>query len=522
MQNLALWHLSLTFPSIPQSHPYSQLAFERLGKLMDFYINEEGVVLEHSAGYQKTGVQFMSMAFRYMTLLGIEVPVEWRQRFDKAIHVYAQMRRPDGSWPMFGDTEAGVDLPGPHIPLFHKGGQYGPLQQRVGSSPLQEESLYPIAGYSIWWDGLNRAPEMQDLSQTVITWSYFPGHAHKHADEMSVLLWARGLTWWSNAGYWPYGTDERSEAESWNGSNAPHLTDESASSNRKTRMLGHARVNNLAFIDLERSGPQAYVARRQVAQAGNGLWVVLDHTSGNANDRTTTLWTTSHEIDLKEGQFPGSYDLTHTLNESVLNSFVFGSSGTTIRRYKGSHIPFAGWQMAEEIPKPAPALMVEQSANDSWNVAVWSLHAASEAKKITAMPSMSSWRGPESWIISLPTESGPMQLSREGDEIFLKNGRATLLAHLTLARPAGIDEKITEIQAAKERTRREYPAPRFRDAVEYRYKATYVAILLLLLQEAFFAVYKSFTHDRYLLLRGFSAVAWIVVGIWLVVRVPLI
>jgi hypothetical protein len=37
MQNLALWHLSLAFPSLPDAHLYSTLAFERLSKLMDFY-----------------------------------------------------------------------------------------------------------------------------------------------------------------------------------------------------------------------------------------------------------------------------------------------------------------------------------------------------------------------------------------------------------------------------------------------------------------------------------------------------
>ena len=128
MQNLALWHLSLGFPPIPETRRYPQLAFERMRKLMDFYVNEEGFVLEHSAGYQKTGVQFMSMAFRYMTLLGMQIPIDWQQKFEKAKHVYAQLRRPDGSWPMFGDTEGGVDLPGPLVPSSNEGGQYGPLK----------------------------------------------------------------------------------------------------------------------------------------------------------------------------------------------------------------------------------------------------------------------------------------------------------------------------------------------------------------------------------------------------------
>jgi hypothetical protein len=205
-----------------------------------------------------------------------------------------------------------------------------------------------------------------------------------------------------------------------------------------------------------------------------------------------------------------------------MDTFIFGSSGTTIRRYKGSHTPFAGWHMADEVPKPAQAIMIEQPAADSWSVAVWSLCAAPRAKKITAMPYMSFWKGPESWTISFPMGSKTMQLSREADKVFQKNGPTTPVAPLTLARPVGIDQKITEIQAAKERVRREYPKPKFQEAIEYRYKATYLVICLIVLQEGFFAVYKRLTLKRYLLLRGVSIIAWLMVGIWLVVRVPLI
>jgi len=522
MQNLGLWHLSLAFPSMPESQHYAQLAFERLGTQMGFYINEEGFVLEHSAGYQKTGVQFMSMAFRYMTLLGIEVPDEWRHKYEKAKEVYAQLRRPDGSLPMFGDTEGGANLPGPLIPLSDHGDLYGPLMRRAES--VQPQSvLYPIAGYSIWWHGSGRLPTTQDLSQTVVAWSYFPGHAHKHADEMSVLLWAGGQTWWTNVGYWPYGTGERGEAESWNGSNAPHLTGESVSSMRTTRMLGEGRVDRLSFVDLERSGQQGYVARRQVAQAMIGLWVVLDHTQGDVRDRTETLWTTSHDIQLTEGRIAGSYDLGHPSNKSVLRTFIFGSSGTSIRRYKGNQVPFAGWQMTAEepfeaIPKPASAIMVEQPANDSWAVTIWSLDSTgSRRKMVTAMPSMDSWKGPENWTITLPTESGTIRLSREADKVSFGDGGVMPSTQLTLARSAGVDQKIVDLHAATERAIREYRKPKFQDAIDYRFKATYFSLFLLVLQEAFFAIYRRITSKRYVLLRGLSAIAWVGVGIWLVV-----
>jgi hypothetical protein len=180
--------------------------------------------------------------------------------------------------------------------------------------------------------------------------------------------------------------------------------------------------------------------------------------------------------------------------------------------------------MADEIPKPASAIMVEQPANDSWAVTIWSLNNAGYwTKKITATPSMHSWKGPEDWTITIPVESRTIRLSREADKVFLEDDGTTPMPYLTLARPVGIDQKITEIQAARERAKREYPRPRFEDAVEYRFKATYFLIFLLVLQEAFFAIYKRFTSSHYLFLRGLSAITWVVVGIWLtVIRVPLI
>jgi len=528
MQNLGLWHLSLAFPSIPETQHYPMLAFERLHKLMGFYINDEGFVIEHSAGYHKTGVQFLSMAFRYMSLHGIEVPHVWRRKYDKAREVYAQLRRPDGSLPMFGDTEGGAGLPGPLVSRFEQEGLYGRLLNRDESSQPHQNVIYPVAGYSIWWDNFRALHGMQDLSQTVVAWSYFPAFAHKHADEMSVLLWAKGQAWWTNVGYWPYGTDERRKAESWNGSNAPHLVDESASSIRKTRMLGHARADRLALIDLERRGPGEYIARRQVAQASPGLWVVLDNTSGAVSDRTTTVWTTAHDVHLREGQMPGAYNLTQTSNSLMLSTYIFGSSGTSFRTYKGSHEPFAGWQMAgdkpfEAIPTPASAIMVEQPASDSWAVTTWSLDdAGSRGNKLTAMPSMHSWKGPENWAITLHVKSGTMRLSRQADKVLLDEGRTRPLQTLTLARPVGIDEEIAGIQDARQRAKREFPRPTFQDAVEYRFKATYLVIALLALQEVFFAGYKRIASKRYTFLRAISAIVWVVVGIWLLVRVPLV
>ena len=48
------------------------------------------------------------------------------------------------------------------------------------------------------------ARPQRKLSQTVdFTWSNFAGHGHKQADEMSLIFWAGGKTWWSNLAIGP-------------------------------------------------------------------------------------------------------------------------------------------------------------------------------------------------------------------------------------------------------------------------------------------------------------------------------
>jgi len=66
-------------------------------------------------------------------------------------------------------------------------------------------------------------------------------------------------------------------------------------------------------------------------------------------------------------------------------------------------------------------------------------------------------------------------------------------------------------------------AQRFGDHVDYRWKVTYMVLVGIALQEMVFAVYKLFTRKYYILLRGLSAIVWVVLGLFLVViRVRLI
>lgn len=504
MQNLALFHLCLCFPSLPDVEQYKRLAFNRLDDQMSFYINEEGIVLEHSAEYQKLGLQLTAMAFRYLTLLNMSIPKEWLDKYEKAKEFYAQLRRPDGSLPTYGDTIEYKDSLGPLLTNIDSDGRAEYLHHQKRWFPKGSNSLYPVAGYSVWWNGLDSWPDEKKLTQTVVVWSNYPGHGHKHADEMSVLLWGGGQTWWTNVGYWTYGTKGRAEAVSWYGSNAPHLIDKDTKSVRNTKLLYYGNSDHLNVIDLERKGPGEYVARRQVIHLKPNLWVIIDHTLGDNNSRTITTWTTSHKVKMSEGKVSGSYCLIGEKNKISLTTFIIASENAKISRYRGNFNPFAGW----EANKPTDSIIVEQPANNSWSVAIWSLeNAVKPALQFTGHPYMQKWVGPEVWKIVLPLKSGLLTIWRNDDYIHAKESSSNAASKgIKLMKAPSIEDKYAKIRAGYTNAVRKFP--KFKDLLSYRWKVTYLLIFVFIVQEVFFFIYKRVKGKHYAGLRILSMLGW--------------
>src|SRR5256885_814986 len=309
MQNAALLQVSAAFPMLPEVQRYRDLALSRLHDQMEFFVDDEGVVLEHSAEYHRWGLELLGMICRSLALLQQPIPDEWRRKYERAETVFAALRRPDGSLPTFGDTDGSSDDAGPLVTSFDALGQSEALLHRRRWVPAKSLSFYPIAGNAIWWEGLEHWPSREKLRQTVATWSYFPGHAHKSADEMSVIMWGAGQTWWTNVGYWPYAMAGRSDAESWQNGNAPHLVNESVTSARNTSVLSYGWSRRLGMVDLERRGPGRYTARREVVHLKPDVWLIVDHASGDDKMRTTTTWTTAPDVILKKDTSAASYVL---------------------------------------------------------------------------------------------------------------------------------------------------------------------------------------------------------------------
>jgi hypothetical protein len=511
MQNLALWQICIAFPSLPDVDFYKQLALERMQDQIKFYVSNEGVVLEHSAGYHRVGLKFIAMAFRYMRLLNEPIPDEWEIKYQKARIFNTQLQRPDGSLPMFGDTASLGEKTRKNIKGKVANGQSKSMIYKKGRS-IKQHSLYPIAGYAIWWNGLDELSNEQILSQTVLAWSYFPGHAHKHADEMSVLLWAAGHNWITNIGYWPYGMKYRSKAVSWAGSNAPHLINEPFNSKRQTELLSNIWSDSSAFIELERQGPDGYIARRQVLNIKPNIWIVLDNTIGNENQRTKTIWTSSYHFNPVMAEFPNSYIFKANNNDVYLTKFIITSKNAEISQYKGSVSPFAGW----ESYRPAPAIVIEQPAKNSWAAAIWLLQGfKGQNRRFSNPPVMENWKNSENWKIRLPFSSGLMIICREKNRIFFQKdntgGGAQKKYILSEAQQISIER--AEIKKAYQNAAKKYQRKIYK---KYRHKkATYLLLAIFVIQGIIFLICRKFGKMHYTRLVIMTIFGWASLGILL-------
>lgn len=481
MQNLALLHVAVAFPDLPQARRAAEIGRRRFLDQLDSYLGSEGVVLEHSAGYHLYGVEWMSAAARYATLLDLELTPDFTRRRLAAQRFLGALLRPDGSLPAIGDTQS--PLPLPLIASSEADGRAGPLQRMPVPTWSAGVLHAPGSGYSVW-RSCPRGADCAAADQTVILWSDIATRAHKHADDMSVLLWSDGIEWLTATGYWPYDSALRREAVDWCGSNAPHLQGEGAP-RAMPEQLGFADVpsHELRAIDLERRTSSGARLRRQVIQHGR-TWLIVDSAAETTAD-VVSCWTFDPRVTLARKTARNEWQAMS--RESSLA--VAFTAQRAIEAYRGSEIPFAGWSAARGAPQRADTFIRRSSP-----AAAVATLLTREATPATGMQPQLQWRSAEDWQLSWSDGAG-------GHSIARKNGRLTVTA-------PGVDGSLTAeltrgampdvaARAARnfERLRENYP--RFDDGyLPYRIRVSWAIGAMLVLQLAALALLAKWAGRR--------------------------
>ena len=516
VSNAALLQMAVAFPELSEVATIRRIATERFSKHLTYWINEEGVTLLHSAGYHSQGL--FGMMLRLYTLNGIRISENWWARYTKALAFDLQLRRPDNTLPMFGDTLSTPRELGMFTTRNPSDGTAGPLSARTPTGLVNTFAIYPVAGHAIWWDSLTPSdPTHARAAQTVVTWSYHPGLGHKMADELSMVLWAGGRTWFTNAGYWPYGMTGRDDAESWGASNAPHILGETKHSARHSRLRSLGQGGGMSFIDLERTGPAGFAVRRQIIRlADHHSWVVLDNSLDSSAQTVATHWTLYPDLSAKQLPGSGQYEIIAPDSRWRMQLSLAGSPGHQTAMASGQKSPFAGWVVMDRTPTPAPAIVVTQTSKSSWSLATLTLTA--DARGTVSLPAarMAQWKDADHWVAVVPTPSGEVTLTRDGDHLRLRQPESSgndVTTVVGLVSPAAPEAELQAVRESVDWASENYK--KFRELISYRVEITQWLLAILVGQELVLFFLRHQPGRVVRAVRLTSWLGWVVGGMWL-------
>jgi hypothetical protein len=245
------------------------------------------------------------------------------------------------------------------------------------------------------------------------------------------------------------------------------------------------------------------------------VWLIADHVSTERAVEKTTTWTTSPDVALELDRVSGSYVLAAPRRPLRLWTFLFASPSTTIEQFEGSLSPFAGWHVADGIPTPAPAIVIEQPGEQSWSIVVWLLDGAqADSTRSLITPQVGSWQGPEEWRVEFGRGSDRRDVGREHHRITVRDAGSRPIETLELTPAPDVTDHIRRIQAAFAKAQGAYP--RFYDLMPRRAKLTVLLLIVFLSQEVLFSFVTRRHPEYYQSLRLLTLVGWVAVGGWLV------
>jgi hypothetical protein len=206
-QDLALITASLVLPVLDRSETWRRTGLDRLKtKQMDSGFSQEGIWKEHSPGYHCYVMKILNEISELLETNAQQSSSDGLRELNARSRRYlAHVITPGGSLPPVGDTFES-DIPkelidSDQILYSHSGGSQG-------AAPQELDGFFPDGGEAVFRDSWHEADRSYGANATYIHMhaAYHPEFGHRHADELSFILYSQGRWWITEAG--KYGYDE--------------------------------------------------------------------------------------------------------------------------------------------------------------------------------------------------------------------------------------------------------------------------------------------------------------------------
>ncbi|MED1602987.1 alginate lyase family protein [Alkalihalophilus marmarensis] len=189
MQDRSLIEASWLFESFSTSDHWFELSLSRLNKQLEHSISKSGVHLEHSPGYHIYTLNLFQDIEAALNKRNQSVGHNLEANLNKMEEYLAYVFKPDGTLPLVGDTEY---YPVERIShLNHPYLEYILSKGKSGEMPSEPSKVYKDAGVAILRDEWKSGDKFDQSSYLMLQAGYH-SNVHKHADDLSFVLYSMG------------------------------------------------------------------------------------------------------------------------------------------------------------------------------------------------------------------------------------------------------------------------------------------------------------------------------------------
>lgn len=204
-QDEALLSLAVAFEEHPHRAVWLELALERLAAQIDFAVTKDGVHREHSPSYH-AGMQmrFASLG-GLLDSLGLSLRIDLTGVVERMYEFISYAALPTGQAPLLGDSSPWFGST--RMPGITDAALYTLSRGQSGSAADAVDRVFFESGYAFFRDAWHPAESFDQTVYVGFVAAVF-SRAHKHCDDLSVLLDGYGERWLVDSGFFSYGRDD--------------------------------------------------------------------------------------------------------------------------------------------------------------------------------------------------------------------------------------------------------------------------------------------------------------------------
>ncbi|MBU8578238.1 glycosyltransferase [Brevibacterium luteolum] len=184
----------------PQANGAREQGKHRLAQMAESQFAADGIHKEHSPEYH----QMLSRSFEKAIKDGLINDKELSTRLQRAADAMAWMIQPDGTLLQFGDSRA-LKMVSPTAQSISSTARYILTDGQEGTPPTEEMAIYSEGGYAFVRSPKPSGPGSLKNSGYLAFSAAFHSRAHKHADDLNVVWFDRGVQILTDSGRYGYG-----------------------------------------------------------------------------------------------------------------------------------------------------------------------------------------------------------------------------------------------------------------------------------------------------------------------------